>query len=184
VRLRLLLTLACALAAASASAQWQQNGATIPDEAWRKADGDFGAMLLLTNQPQEFVAEWARGQSQPEGPRLRTTAAASRGDLVAAIILFTHCQAADTGMCRSYVDFKVLRPDGSTYATHRDVMLWNGPPPHGDSVQIGNARLDFQVEKDDPFGIYEIHADVVDQVAQRKVSLVQALAVSEQPAAK
>jgi hypothetical protein len=184
VRLRLLLGVVCALAAASASAQWQGNGAAIPDEAWRKSDGDFGAMLLLTNRAQEFVAEWIRGQSQPEGPRLRTTAAAGRGDTVAAIILFTHCAPADTGMCRTYVDFKVLRPDGSTYATHRDVALWNGTPPRDDAVQIGNARLDFQIEPSDSLGIYEIHADVYDQVAQRKVSLVQTLAVSEQPAAK
>jgi hypothetical protein len=178
------LAAVCALAAASASAQWQQNGVTIPDEPWRKSDGEFGVMLLLTSQPQEFVAEWVRGQSEPKGPTLRTTATANRGDTVAAVILFTQCQAADTGMCRSNVDFKVLRPDGSTYATHREVELWNGPPAQLDAVQLGNARLDFQIEPSDPLGIYEIHADVYDRVAGRKVSLVQPLTVGEKPAAK
>lgn len=176
--------LACLLlVSASAAAQWQKDGQNVPDEPWRKSDGEFGAMLLLTSHLAEFVEAWNRGLIEGKSPTLRTTSSAGRGDTVSAVILFTHCQPGATGLCRSDVDFRVLRPDGSTYATHREVELWNREAPPFQSVQLGAARLQFEIEPTDPLGVYQIHADVYDRIAGRKVSLVQPLTVGGEAAA-
>ena len=73
---------------------------------------------------------------------------------------------------------RVLRPDGSVYASYREVELWNAPPPPRGSLQLGAGQMGFEIERDDPLGRYEIHADVHDRVANRRVSLVRVLTVA------
>ena len=42
------------------SAQWRENGKPVPDTAWSKSDGDFGAMFAFTDKPDELYAAWEK----------------------------------------------------------------------------------------------------------------------------
>jgi hypothetical protein len=172
-----LLAIGAVLLAGSASGQWQQNGEPVPDEPWRRSDGDFGAMLMLTDRADDFLAQWQQPARPGYRPSLHSVSEARRGDTVTALILFTRCEASVLGECRSDLDWRVVRPDGSLYASHREVELWNAPPPPRGALQLGAGELTFEIERDDPFGRYEIHADVHDRVGDRRVSLVRVLTV-------
>lgn len=138
-------------------------------------------MLLLTDQPDEFLEAWARPASPEYKPRMQRVFEARRGGIVAAMILFARCAPDASGNCRSVVDFRVLRPNGSVYAEHR-APLWEGPPPSPAALQLGISHMMFEVELTDPLGRYRIEAVVRDQVAKRSVSLLEELVVLEGPA--
>ena len=39
-------------------AQWREEGKVVPDTAWMKSSGNFGAMLFLTDKADDFFKEW------------------------------------------------------------------------------------------------------------------------------
>ena len=155
-------------------AQWKEKGVAIPDEPWRKSAGTFGAMLLLTDRPAEFLAAW----EAPETPTIKTTEIAERGKPLVAFVVFIGC-AEIKGVCNSSVDFTVLRPDGSEYASHKDGELWrNKPGPPKDGLQLGADYLGVVIEPDDPAGKYTVRATVRDVNADRRVELQQPFTVN------
>lgn len=52
------------LFALPALAQWNEGGKPARDTAWRKSSGDFGVMLLMSDDPEKFMADWEK----PETP--------------------------------------------------------------------------------------------------------------------
>lgn len=166
------------MTAATAHAQWRQNGEVVPDEPWRKSDGEFGAILLLTDKPEAFLEQWSRPAKPGYVPSIKTVAEASRGDVVAAMILFARCTPAESGKCRSTASFKVIRPDGSIYAEHTGAVLWQEAPPAKASLQVAEAHLAFEIENDDPLGVYKIQTTVRDLIGGESVTLTQELGVS------
>jgi hypothetical protein len=178
VSIRALLASVLLLSAATAHGQWRQNGDVVPDQAWRKSDGEFGALLLLTDKPDTFLEQWSRPAAPGYAPNIKTVTEARRGDVVAAMILFTRCAPATSGRCASIADFRVIRPDGSIYAEHPGAVLWREAPPGKTALQLGEAHLAFGIEQDDPIGVYKIHATVRDLIGKRSVALVQELTVA------
>ncbi len=175
-----LVTLAvCLLAASAASAQWREGGRPVSDDAGRQRDGDFGAMLVVTDKLDQFLLEWDKPDDPSHPPMVSRARSAKRGGVVWAVVVFTNCAPGDDRLCRADVDFDILRPDGSSYASHKAAELWHGPPPPPHILQLSAARLGFQVELDDPLGTYAIRAVALDRVANRKVTLEQKLDVSD-----
>jgi len=157
-------------------AQFKQDGKPIPDQPWRKSSGAFGAMLMLTDHPYEFVDEWKR----PETPRMRTTDVAERGKPIAAFVIFLGCKEV-AGNCKLSVDFTVLRPDGTSYARHDGGELWSGPAPAPDNMQLGISSIGMEIEPNDPAGKYLVKATVHDLNAAAKVDLVRDFTVAAVP---
>jgi len=155
------------------------NGGLVRDESWRRSDGPFGAMLLLTDQPEQFHRAWNHPDSPGYTPTIHRVSEVRRGGRVAAMIVFARCAPDSMGSCRSEVDFTVLRPDGSVYASDHGSSLWEGPPPP--DLQLGNAYLLLNLEPTDPLGRYQIHAAVRDEVAGRRVLLNTTVLVCERP---
>jgi hypothetical protein len=158
------------------TAPWEKDGKPVGDEPWRRSDGDFGAMLFLTDQPKEFNEAWDRPAAPGYTPHMHTVSEAKRGDVVAAIVLFKRCSADPLGNCRSQVQYRVLRPDGSLYGEHT-ATLWNAPPGPLENLQRGNDQLMLRIEPNDPLGTYRIEAVVRDHIARREVSLLRELVV-------
>lgn len=146
-------------------AQWKRNFAPIADDAARKSSGDFGAQLFLTQDPQGFWEQWDRPPDPKNPPRIVTADSGCRGDVVMGVVLFSGCKADEEGECRSLVDFKVLRPDGSVYADLPGGELWNRPAMPTGYLQASVGNVAFRVEPDDPFGTYTIQATARDSVA-------------------
>jgi hypothetical protein len=93
------------------------------------------------------------------------------------MLLFSRCTPAASGSCESIADFRVVQPDGSSYAEHLGALLWREAAPDKTALQLGGAHLVFEIEQDDPIGVYKIHATVRDLIGKRAVALVQDLAV-------
>lgn len=152
-----------------ALAQWKDNGVPVPDEPWRRSDGTFGAMLLLSDKPEQFMDDWLK----PNPPSMSTTEEAKRGEPIVAFVLFVGCKEVGE-VCNSVVDFKVNRPDGTEYASHAGAELWKGKPgPLGDRIQLSLANLGIRIEPEDPAGKYTVTARVTDLNAFRTVELEQ-----------
>jgi hypothetical protein len=167
------------LSASAAAAQWNERGKPVPDDAGRKSDGEFGAMLVVTDKLDQFLREWDKPDDPSHPPYISRAKQAKRGDVVWAVVVFTNCAAGSDRLCRADVDFDIVRPDGSSYASHKAAELWHGPPPPRHILQLSAARLGFQVELNDPLGTYTIRATALDRVANRKVTLEQKLDVRE-----
>jgi len=174
-----IVVLLCILATATAAAgQWSRNGQKVDDTAWRKSDGDFGAMLLVTDDYDSFVEQWEKPAAPGYKPYISTTDRAARGDTVMVVILFQGCAAAESGSCQAVVDFKVVRPDGTIYADHEGAPLWEGAVPPAGTLQLGSSQMGFQVELDDPLGEYRIVTRVRDTVSKRTLTLTRPLTVT------
>lgn len=165
------LLLLLLLSACVAQAGWREGGAELRDDTWRRSDGAFDAMLVITDQIESFLEAWSKPSTPGYAPAIRTTRLTARGGIVTAVVLFSGCAPGEDGNCRCKADLKVLRPDGSTYAAHRGVPVWDWAPPPPGHLQLSNGRLRMRVEEGDPIGSYSIKALVSDLVAKRQVSL-------------
>lgn len=164
--------------ASVASAQWNHNGQQAPDESWRKSKGKFGAMLLLSDNPEQFMADWEK--TNP--PEISTTERAERGKPIVAFVIFAGCKEVEAA-CNSTVDFVVLRPDGTEYASHQGGELWKGKPaPPEGRIQLSVANLGVRIEPQDPPGKYTIKAAVHDLNARETIELVQHFTVADKKA--
>lgn len=165
----------------SADAQWNEGDqrSPVPDTEWQKSNGDFGAILLITNKPNEFFENWEKPPSPDYKPQMATVSEARRGDVVMAIVLFSGCAPNKEGNCSSQVGFKVINPDGSIYADHAGGELWSNKPaiPVG-NLQVSVSNLGFEIEPHDQLGEYLIQASVKDLAANKEVFLTQKIAIN------
>jgi hypothetical protein len=167
------MALALALLASAAFAQ-----ASDPSEA---RDGDFGAKLLVTDDPESFWAQWA----QPGTPQLSTTSRIARGQVVEAVIVFYHCKPAVDGNCNIMVHYEMVRPDGRPYQKPLDAIAWHHPPAGGANLMASEAGLGFKLDPPDKLGTYIISATLIDTVSGKSLRLKQTItAVDEVPSAR
>jgi len=131
-------------------------------------------MIVITDRYKEFLQECAR----PESPSIQPVPGAlRRGQAVVAVIIFTGCRA-EKDKCKSSVDFRVLKPDGSTYAEQRDLVLWDGSPPSGRQLLLSRANLGIRIEPTDPAGEYRVRALVFDHIAGVQLTLESRFSVA------
>lgn len=73
----------------NAHSQWRTNGELLEDSSWQKTVGDFGAMLMVTNDPDGLFAAWNKPPSSDYGPNISEVSTVRRGDIVMAFIVFS-----------------------------------------------------------------------------------------------
>jgi hypothetical protein len=172
------LMLCLLLAPGPARAQWREDGKVVPDTPWRKAAGGFGAMLLLTDKPEEFLEAWSRPPSPDYRPVLQSTTTSQRGGQVASVVVFRGCKPDKAGNCNAEVDYRLLRPDKTVYGEMNDIELWRGrPAPDPSRLQVGVGVFALRIEPEDPLGTYTFEATVRDLNAKVRFVLVQELRV-------
>jgi len=179
-RMWLCAAILLSVAVGPAAAQWQTDEKATPDEPWRKHQGDFGAMLVFTSEPDQFLEAWSRPPTDDYRPEMVLTGSTRRGETVAAFVLFAGCRPDSKGKCSSSVDFVLRKPDGSVYAEHVGAELWiDKPAPPPRRLQLGVANLMLRVETDDPLGVYRLKAEVRDHLANVELRLEQTLTVED-----
>jgi len=161
------------MVAAPAWAQGQHD-ANLADDGWRKSRGDLDVMLLLTDEPEQVMAGWIK----PEAPRIRDATVATRGKPIVAFVIFSGC-AEVQGRCRAEIDYVLLRPDGSTYATESGVPLWRHRAPPSGQLQLSEGYLGVVIEPKDPAGTYQVQATVRDLNANVDVVLHRSFVVEQ-----
>ncbi len=140
-------------------------------ETWQRSDGEFSALLIVTDEIETFLEAWSKPAAPGYSPPVKPAEKTARGEVVTAVVLFSGCSPAEDGNCSCDADFTVLRPDGSVYGEQRGVSVWDFPPPPGRNLQLSNGRLEFRIGAHDPAGSYRIQALVRDLVATRQVIL-------------
>ncbi len=157
--------------APAAGAQWFRDGVRTPDQPWSKSVGEFGAMLLLSDTPDEFLDNWVE---RTPGVRIRATRIARRGVPLAPFILFVGCTEGDRGRCDASFDLEVIRPDGSTHFRTPGLELWQGKPaPDAGTLGLSVGYAEMTVGDDDPLGRYLVRAEVRDANADIALTLEQ-----------
>ncbi len=166
-----LLAAAAIALPAPAGAQWFRDGARAPDQPWSKSEGNFGAMLLLSNEPDEFLDNWVQ---RTPGVRISTTRTARRGSPLAPFILFVGCMEDDQGGCHASFDIDVSKPDGTSLFRTPDLELWQRKPaPAEGTLGLSVGYAEIAVGDDDPLGRYLVRAEVRDEVAGITLTLEQ-----------
>jgi hypothetical protein len=164
------------------SAAWRIDGKLVKDTPWSKADGDFGAQLGLTADPNGLFDAWNK-----PGPIFAHTEtdSAPRGSMIMAFVIFTGCTKNARGVCEVTVHFQAYIPDGKPWSDPQDGELWVGkPPPPADSFELGITNVGVIVEEKDPLGVYKVKAEIRDKVAGRKMILERtftAIPVAKEP---
>lgn len=172
------LVLAAALGvlpAAPAAGQWHSGGEPLPDESWRKLRGGFGAMLVLSNRPEEFLEAWVQ---RTPGVSISTTRVGRRGEPLAPFLFFIGCAENRFGVCDADFDMEVLRPDGATLFRTPGLELWRAKPapaPGTIGLSVGYAGID--VTAADALGRYLVRAEVRDANSGAAMTLEQTFEV-------
>ena len=162
-----------------AEAQWRTNGELVEDTDAQKSVGDFGVMLMLTDDPDGLFEAWSRPPSPDYGPNISEVSTANRGDVILAFILFSGCAENSEGNCDSEVGYTAYFPDGTIYGQHSG-PLWAGyPGPGKGALQLSEGNLGLRIEDDDPFGTYKITAKIVDKIAGVEIELSTEVTVVE-----
>jgi hypothetical protein len=152
-----------------ASAQWRQDGKIVPDTAWAKSAGDFGAQLVFTDKPEELFAAWEK-----PGPAVlySETAVAKRGVPIVGVVFFAGCAPDDKGKCQTTVRFTAYTPDGKPWGDAQNAELWAGkPPPEKGHMQLSLGNMGIVIDPDDPLGVYKVRAEVVGKIAKKTLVL-------------
>ncbi|MFQ5671369.1 MAG: hypothetical protein ACE5HD_12790 [Acidobacteriota bacterium] len=171
--------LAAACAASIVRGEWREHGEAVPDTAWRKSSGAFGALLLLTDEPETYGEDWKQPSSLVRTSKIESLAEAKRGDTIVAVVLFRGCAPNTEGDCDAEVGYRILKPDGGLYGGREAAELWKRPAPEEGFLYRGAGRLGLRIEAEDPLGRYRLEAIVRDRVAKVTLRLTRTLDVKE-----
>jgi hypothetical protein len=172
VRRIFLFFLAAVLAVPLSSvAGWvDREGKLLPDTSDRKSIGDFGAWLVLTDKESEAFSRW---DTPSEGVYLNSTEKIERGKMLTALIIFSGCGADRARNCDLVVKFKIVQPDGKTYADLPYQEAWVGKPvPPNKSLGMSVGYIRVIIEPDEPLGKYKVFANVHDKNLNKTIELL------------
>jgi len=148
-----------------------------PVNDWGKANGEFRAELIITDQHKQLERDWTDTVGRGGYPIVSKIDHVGRGQRVHVVLFFSNCIKIKDGVCPMAVDFSVTKPDGTEYGSITDRTLWSGEPPARDLVYLGGPYMSFEAEAGDPQGQYRISAVVRDEDRSVSVELVRPLLV-------
>jgi hypothetical protein len=152
----------------AANATPDQSQPEKADETWMKSSRGFSAMLMLSDDPEQFLKDWNRPTAKVA---LKTSEAATRGKPFAAFIIFMGCDNDAKGHADVVADLTLVGPDGKVLAEQKNVQIWqNSPAPPPREMQLGTLKA-VPIQPDDPAGEYEMRAKVQDRVKGATVEL-------------
>jgi len=161
--------------AAPAAGQWYSGGKPLPDESWRKLQNGFGAMLVLSNRPDEFLEAWIQ---RTPGVSISTTRIGRRGQSLAPFIFFIGCAENRLGVCDTSFDLEVIRPDGTALFRSPGLELWRAKPaPAAGTIGLSVGYAGIDLTDADVLGRYVVRAEVRDGNAGTAITLEQSFEI-------
>jgi hypothetical protein len=155
-----------------ATAQWRKNGKPVPDEPWRVSHGSFKAMLIVTDEPENFLTAWDRPTEafQMPGFEPHRNMVARRGKFIGIFVIFTGCKNDAQGHCNAELNIEVVKPDGYMYSTMTGDELWIGKPAPS-NLQLGPRYMKISIDPGDPAGTYKVKAYARDRISGTMLAL-------------
>lgn len=160
---------------------WYEGGEPAAPSAHMKSQDGFGVQHLLTHEPDQLFADWAK---PTEGVPVATTNTAVRGQVVSSVLLFSGCKADARGYCDVAADIEIIDPMGAVYGKFDGMEVWIGkPPPAKGVIQLSRSDIRMVVEPGEPLGEYRISAITTDNVAGISLETEQSFEALESPLA-
>lgn len=164
------LLLAISLMSQAVSAEvWYENGSPASRRESMGGSGDFGAMIILTNDAKSVLSGWSKISP---GVNIPTTERIKKGEPIEALVFFSGCTPNSIGNCITEIDYQILKPDGSVYFEHKKAELWKDKPavPVG-KLELAVDRVGLVAETGDPVGRYKIKCAVRDVVGKAEFNI-------------
>lgn len=168
LRVIAVLAMLSSVAVHAAQNTWLENGKPAPQDARRASNGTFGAMLVLTNDWEGFTSRWQQPSPSFEVPKVESV---QKGEPVVSAVIFGGCRTDQSGKCSVMGDFRVIDPNGKTYAEKKGVNIWNRPPPPAPQLELSAGGLGVSLDPPDPLGTYTVIARITDRVANKTVEV-------------
>jgi hypothetical protein len=159
-------------------AQWLQNGIPVADSPYAKTVGEFGAMLIFTDKPDELFEAWNKNT---EGVKADfDVEEVKMNDYLTAAIIFSNCTPDEKGMANVTVKFTVLNPNQEVIKETGESEVWvNRPIPRKRALQLSVDFLQIQAGEKYPNGFYTVKALVHDKNSDTKINLERKFKVIE-----
>jgi hypothetical protein len=139
-----------------------EDSAKSVEKEWMKAERGFAAMLIFSDNPQQFLEDWSNTAATA---KVQMSESAARGKPCVAFIVFSGCGADEQGLADVVADISMLTPDGKVLGARKAVEICQKrPAPPDEQQQLGVGNLGMVIEPNDPAGTYEIRAKVSDRV--------------------
>ena len=124
----LILCMFCIIGLPLLHAEWLHNGVPVTDSPYAKTVGEFGAMLIFTDKPDELFTAWNKDiltvSADYDVEEIR------QYDSLTAAIIFSNCTPDEKGMANLTVEFTVLDPNGKIVKESGESEVWvNRPAP-------------------------------------------------------
>lgn len=144
---------------------------------WQGVAGEFGASMLITDDHDQLLRDWARAPASFDLSALPVVGNVRKGQKAYAVIFFVNCLDAKDDRCELRSDFSVSNPDGSRYGGYQDRTLWSGARPARDSISLAVPYLLFKADPEDAEGAYTFSARIRSPDASTTVELARTLIV-------
>lgn len=161
-----------------AQAQWLNDGMPVTDSPYAKTKGDFGAMLVFTDKPNELFEAW--NKDTPGVTASFNVEEIKQNDSLTALIIFSNCTPDEKGMANVSAKFTVLYPNGNVLSETRELEVWvNRPAPSKRMLELSVDFLQIQIGEKYPSGFYTVRALVHDKNSDTKIDLERKFKVVE-----
>lgn len=145
------------------------SGMSLPDTSFRKADAGFSGWLIFVADDQELYNAW---QVKGESLNIAEIETVSVNSPISAFVVFSGCKPDDAGMCDVTMRFRVIAPDGTTYAETPAMEVWRGrPAPPTSSLELSVDYLKVVIEPHEQIGPYSVQLQLKDANAGKVISL-------------
>lgn len=141
----------------------------MPETGFRKSDGGFSAWLVLVPDDRELYQSWG---APSETVNVREVDTVLVNSPISAFVVFGGCAANVQGNCQVAMRYRILAPDGSVYTETPAMEVWsNKPAPANRVLQLSVGYLKVAIEPDEQVGSYGVQVQVLDEVADKVLTL-------------
>lgn len=163
---------------ASVQAEWLSDGKPVVDSSYAKTKGEFGAVLIFTDKPDELFEAWNK---DTEVVHVNTDVEEiKQNSSITAAIIFSNCTPDKKGMANVSVKFTALDPEGNNIAETKELEVWvNKPAPAKKMIELSVDFIKISIGYKHLPGFYTVRALVYDKNSGTKIDLERKFKVLE-----
>jgi hypothetical protein len=143
-------------------------------QEWRATDGNFMAMVFLSDKPKEVYSAWENGPANKV--KVSALPLVANGTPIEAIVLFSGCASDKNGNCNVVANWKIENSNGEVLGNVSSAPLWvNRTAPIPGQLQISEKGVGLVADINDKG--YLIKAEVKDLIGGHSVTIEQSTSV-------
>lgn len=164
------LALGCATAGEQPT-QWQTNGQPAGSSTWHQSDGEFAAMLIITDEAEVVHKAWNSGSDRA----MHQLDSVEPGVAIETIVFFGGCSADPAGNCLVEALYTLTTGSGEKVVEDAPMLLSKSRRPPGNTIGISELGAGFETRIEDRSYLFAMK--VFDRVGKRAVTLTKEIVV-------